>query len=157
MKPTHRPRDHSRRKEERACSVASLFVIGKDGESSKTLRTTMLEKVELQPGETLSWVEVFSVFDSSSWGFRDHVIRYGDAVARIHIRSAQNGCGHEVYVQIEGSPKDVGILAEAVIKMMGGKVVTLYPVRSWFARVADWWRNQIRIVNNSIGHNVGDS
>ena len=116
----------------------------------------MLEKVELQPGETLSLVEVFYVFDSSSWGFRDHIIRYGNAVAHIHIRNTQNGYGHEVYVQIEGSSKDVAVLIEEVTRMMGGKVVTLYPVRSWFARVADWWRNQIRIVNNSIGHNVGD-
>ena len=124
--------------------MASLFVIGKDGESSKTLRTTILDKVELRPGESLSWVEVFSVFDSTSWGFRDHIVHHGDAVAHIHIRNAQRGCGHEVYVQIEGSPKDVSVLVEAVFEMMDGKIVEFRPIRSWFARVissiTDAWR-----------------
>ncbi len=121
--------------------MASIQVVGKDGTTLNSVHTTRLEKVQLKHGETISWVEVFYAFDSSSWGFRDHIIRHGNAVANVHIRNSQNGCGPEVYVRIEGySSKDVGVLVEEVLKMMGGKIVEFRPVRSWFTRVRDAWK-----------------
>ncbi len=116
-------------------TMSLLYSVENDGSIGKPLASE-LAIGELPPGRRVSWLHSFPV--PARWG-SDKMLRYGSATATMYRKMWQNAAP-EVEVEARGPARDVAVLREEAIRILGGEIIEVRPVRSWFARIGDAWR-----------------